>query len=756
WKCRLLSLFYVLMLLLEGTIGNFNQVGAEVKKKARDPYHIAVVYDNSGSMYIKKDQTIDAWCRTKYAMGIFASMLDYPNGDVMQVFPMHKVKIGSREMDNFSITSYKEISYIDQFKTPQAGNTPYETVEKAIDSLRRSNSINKWLIILTDGAFDGATPEKITTELEGLQSQGINVQYLAIKNESGEKVDEIQGENFFSRTAKTGEDLNNALIDMCNQIFKRNELKDALDSRKQIKLDVSMSKVFVFVQGNNARIGKLRQIDGNRKEAAVVKGSNQTIKTSKVAADYRKIIKNNGTLKLEKIENPKIANGLQGQIITFEKCPKGIYQLEYEGEKIQIFYEPDVEVYVKILDADETHEFTKEELKKGIEPGKYKIKYGIRDKNNKNKDITNNKLLGKVELSGKIVQEGNIQKNIKNGGTFDLKENMNADIEVLGTYLEDYTISSKDSENFNLSNIKVWPKTDKYKVRIQGMDKPYVLTNQKNWKPIIVKVTRKGKKVKKEEFEKLKPEFTFSNNESFYYETDSENSQYKVYLGKSKGGKNKSIKPNDGTFRVRVSGTDEHGRPMSGTSKKDYQINRLETWVVWLLWILIILLITTLVLFILTRMILPNKMTDVISERIVTVDGMPDENAFLQVLISNKEGLPFKNKCTIRIMADDIYDGYGNSIDYYADINIEAIDRFLFTMFKSKERKFKINSINGNVDVVEISGIEIEKDENERLVIPGETLKRVGNCNIELSSKYQVPGRSIVRTVSVGCKIIRK
>ena len=46
-------------------------------------YEIAVVFDNSGSMYDNQ-----AWCRAKYAMEIFSSMLHYDSGDVLKIFPM--------------------------------------------------------------------------------------------------------------------------------------------------------------------------------------------------------------------------------------------------------------------------------------------------------------------------------------------------------------------------------------------------------------------------------------------------------------------------------------------------------------------------------------------------------------------------------------------------------------------------------------------------------------------------------------------
>lgn len=46
-------------------------IGTDAAKNQKN-YDIAIAFDNSGSMYDNR-----AWCRAKYAMEIFASMLDY-------------------------------------------------------------------------------------------------------------------------------------------------------------------------------------------------------------------------------------------------------------------------------------------------------------------------------------------------------------------------------------------------------------------------------------------------------------------------------------------------------------------------------------------------------------------------------------------------------------------------------------------------------------------------------------------------------
>ena len=61
------------------------QVQANNDKKSRS---ISIVYDDSGSMIKNGNPPVfnDRWCQAKYAMEVFAAMLD--TEDVMNIFPM--------------------------------------------------------------------------------------------------------------------------------------------------------------------------------------------------------------------------------------------------------------------------------------------------------------------------------------------------------------------------------------------------------------------------------------------------------------------------------------------------------------------------------------------------------------------------------------------------------------------------------------------------------------------------------------------
>ena len=79
------ALFMVIIMLVASLCNCFTASAATVSKNVKT-YEIAVVFDNSGSMYDNQ-----AWCRAKYAMEIFSSMLHYDNGDVLKIFPMWPV-----------------------------------------------------------------------------------------------------------------------------------------------------------------------------------------------------------------------------------------------------------------------------------------------------------------------------------------------------------------------------------------------------------------------------------------------------------------------------------------------------------------------------------------------------------------------------------------------------------------------------------------------------------------------------------------
>ena len=61
---------------------------------------IAIVFDNSGSMYMQGNK---AWCRATYAIEVFASMMN--DGDTLQVYPMYPVTSQGRDYSSLNPVS---------------------------------------------------------------------------------------------------------------------------------------------------------------------------------------------------------------------------------------------------------------------------------------------------------------------------------------------------------------------------------------------------------------------------------------------------------------------------------------------------------------------------------------------------------------------------------------------------------------------------------------------------------------------------
>jgi predicted metal-dependent peptidase len=213
---KLLPLWLAVLLLLSSALPG---VSAATVTKVKKTYDIAVAFDNSGSMY----ENTNAWCHAKYAMEIFASMLDYSNGDKLTIFPMYDVTTdGSTDKSNgtklVEIRSKGDIDKIHKLYTPYAGGTPFEPVNKARDYLKASSASEKWLVVLTDGQFQSMSQDKTRKALLAIANSRLRVQYLGVGS-AAYPLQASESKYFYADKAATSGDLQNKLIDICNKIF---------------------------------------------------------------------------------------------------------------------------------------------------------------------------------------------------------------------------------------------------------------------------------------------------------------------------------------------------------------------------------------------------------------------------------------------------------------------------------------------------------------------------------------------------------
>ena len=108
-------------------------------------YDIAVVYDNSASMY--NGDSANSWCRAKFAMEIFGSMLNFANGDRMTIFPMWYVSteptpaVKAGTVKPVTIESIEDLDKIRYMFTPgdDGRETPFTPVDEAFSFLQSSD-----------------------------------------------------------------------------------------------------------------------------------------------------------------------------------------------------------------------------------------------------------------------------------------------------------------------------------------------------------------------------------------------------------------------------------------------------------------------------------------------------------------------------------------------------------------------------------------------------------------------------------------
>ena len=483
------SIFLVVLLLLSCAFTTTPEVYAS--KKAEDSRAIAIVFDNSGSMYINGEK---AWCRATYAMEVFASMLN--KGDVLQIYPMHPITVNNTEYTMnkpFTITDAAQASTIRDIYTKKALGTPIESVDAAANGVKQLQATKKYMIVLTDGdsfykngseMSASATKKELDARFTKLADADMTVMYLGV----GKKVvmpDTPQSQYFVKKQAKNSEDTLAALTEMCNQIFGRDTLPKTFVSGKDMKVDISMKKLIVFAQGEN--ISNLK-VTGSNGEVGKLESTISTKYGTAGCGNYKSV--------------PD--KSLQGMMVTFSDCKVGNYTISYQGTatNVEVYYEPDADLDFVFTDA-EGNMVSPETLYEGD----YKVSFGMKDA--KTGQLISSELLGEPHYEGSYFINGEKKSFSHDGQSGEvpiaLKMNDAFKAELTVTYLSGYTIT-KNSSDFGWSEegIKVAARpAGDLKLTITGGDKVYPLQHLEQGKPYKAEVYYQGKKLIGKELEKV-------------------------------------------------------------------------------------------------------------------------------------------------------------------------------------------------------------------------------------------------------------
>lgn len=557
--------------------------------KADTSRAIAIVFDNSGSMYDDGDQ---AWCRATYAMEVFASMLNA--GDVLQIYPMHPITVGDKEytMQNpFQITDASQASSIRDIYTKDAGGTPIESIDCAVSGLQAAQTGKKYLVVLTDGGTfskngNGLTKDRTTAELDkriqANASKSMTVMYLGIGSEACIPTTK-ESDYFVKKQAVNTADVLSTLTNMCNLIFGRDTLPKSRISGKTINFDISISKLIVFVQGDN--ISDLKLKSDNKEATGKLISSQQTKYSTKGAGDYKSV--------------PDTS--LQGMIVTYEDCDAGTYTIEHGGNatSVEVYYEPDADLEFIFTDSEGNNVDPN-----GLYEGEYKVSFGMKDA--KTGELISSDLLGNPHYEGSYTINGETVPFSHDGQSgevpISLKMNDTFEAELTVNYLSGYTIS-KNSTDFGWpeGGIKVLaPPLGKFQADI-SVTQSYILIKELGESPeIIVDLTIAGNKLTAEEFEDV--QLTVDCGGILHTVTpDPSNSRYIIKLEDTAG-----IKA--GAYRVNVEANykDDAGREAKATDFTRLTLSNIPLWVKWAISLLALLILAIIAWIVLHIRVLPS------------------------------------------------------------------------------------------------------------------------------------------------------
>lgn len=419
----LTTLFTALLSLILAFLLPLSSIYAAAEENsatATPPSHVInVVYDDSGSMIFagaKNEIDIDRWCEAKYALEVFAAMMG--STDRMNIFYMSDYSNGLAGGAGLSLKgsdgAKSNVSAVHQ-KVTVNGNTPFETVEGAYDALRGESADEKWLVILTDGAFNDpmGDPEAVRQYLEQ-KDDDINVMFLAM-GDGAEAIRPDEDNQIFSDHAATSDEILTKVTEICTRIYNT----DRLDvNGSTISFDVPMSELTVFAQGANVTINGLTDPSGKTIQPSSTPVTVQYSEQATARAGYE--------------DRGLVNEDLKGSIAVFTgDFSAGDYKADVDGAStVQVYYKPNVAIGITLKDADGNPVNDTSNLRAGT----YTLDFGF-VRNGTNEPVGDSKLLGNITYTASVTNNGQqVREEIKKGDQFEIAEG-DLDIEAEATYL---------------------------------------------------------------------------------------------------------------------------------------------------------------------------------------------------------------------------------------------------------------------------------------------------------------------------------
>lgn len=337
---------------------------------------IHVVFDDSGSMFVPRGEN-DSWCQAKYAMEVFAAMLD-PN-DSMNIYVMSDYESGTEQGPKLKLSgatpALKNVESVHNMPLA-GGGTPFRSVEKAYKDLQPVTSASeKWLVVLTDGDFEGVSKTH-ADDFFSRKADDISVMFLGIGKAAG-SINAKADKNIYYKKVDSSEQILPKITEVCQQIFNRQKLD-------KLSFDIPMSELIIFAQGADVSINGIN--DGNKLIAS--KSLVSVFYCDEPAPKY---------------SDAKCATNLTGKIATFKgDFDAGEYDMDITGaDTVEIYYSPNIDIQAYLSDASGNEVTNMDKLI----AGEYTIKFGFVKKGT-NEKVPQSKLLNPVTYSADITNNG--------------------------------------------------------------------------------------------------------------------------------------------------------------------------------------------------------------------------------------------------------------------------------------------------------------------------------------------------------------
>lgn len=382
---------------------------------------IHVVYDDSGSMIETNRQMVDTWCQAKYAMEVFAALLG--ENDTMNIYVMSDFNSAYESAAphltlNGRSGQEANVAQIHNMVTAASG-TPFGSVRKAYNDLVAAEAEEKWLVVLTDGAFAGED------DIDGYfarKSPDVQVMFLGMGPDAQE-ISSNPGAGVFFVKAATSKQILNEVTNIGIRIFNKDRLNVNVAART-VDFDVPMGELVIFAQGANVEIQGITSAGGKSYAAS----------TRPVTVQYSERAATNYS-----DSEVLVDRNLKGSIVTFkDDFPAGTYTLDVSGaDTIEVYYVPNIAIaaYLTNSDGEEVTQLS------NLKEGEYTINFGF-VKAGTEERVSQSALLGDVSYSASITNNGEpLGEGISSGDTVYIQEGSLA-IDVTARYLEYHTVST--------------------------------------------------------------------------------------------------------------------------------------------------------------------------------------------------------------------------------------------------------------------------------------------------------------------------